>query len=57
MEVPRGGKLPNTFAALAQVAREEGLRAWYKGFGPKSMRLVPGGGILLAIFEQAKDVF
>jgi len=54
MEVGRAGKLPNPFVVLADVARKEGLWAWYKGFKPKAMRLAPGGGILLAIFEQAK---
>jgi solute carrier family 25 2-oxodicarboxylate transporter 21 len=33
------------------VAREEGFAALYKGFVPKVLRLGPGGGILLVVFE------
>jgi solute carrier family 25 (mitochondrial 2-oxodicarboxylate transporter), member 21 len=37
--------------ALAKVAREEGFKALYKGFVPKVMRLGPGGGLLLLVFD------
>jgi hypothetical protein len=57
MEVARGAKLPNPFVVMANIARTEGVGAWFKGFKPKAMRLAPGGGILLAIFEQAKSSF
>ncbi|KAI8826884.1 mitochondrial carrier domain-containing protein [Fimicolochytrium jonesii] len=41
------GALPS----LGLVLREEGPRALYKGFVPKVLRLGPGGGILLVVFE------
>lgn len=37
--------------ALRTIVKEEGLRAMYKGFVPKVLRLGPGGGILLVVFE------
>jgi len=40
-----------TLPALQTIAREEGPRALYKGFVPKVVRLGPGGGILLVVFE------
>ena len=57
METKRNSKVPNTFRVLADIARREGVSAWYKGFKPKVLRLAPGGGILLALFEQAKATF
>ncbi|KAJ3115490.1 hypothetical protein HDU96_000586 [Phlyctochytrium bullatum] len=39
------------FPALATIAREEGFGALYKGFVPKVLRLGPGGGILLVVYE------
>lgn len=39
--------LPSTITIL----REEGVRALYKGFWPKVLRLAPGGGIMLLVVE------
>ncbi|KAI9004155.1 mitochondrial carrier domain-containing protein [Gaertneriomyces semiglobifer] len=39
------------FPAIAKIAREEGARALYKGFVPKVLRLGPGGGILLVVYD------
>jgi len=38
--------------SIVTVAREEGIGALYKGFWPKVLRLGPGGGILLVVFDQ-----
>lgn len=40
-----------TIPALGTIAKEEGFTALYKGFVPKVVRLGPGGGILLVVFE------
>mmetsp|Transcript_16775 Transcript_16775/g.23338 ORF Transcript_16775/g.23338 Transcript_16775/m.23338 type:complete len:295 (-) Transcript_16775:109-993(-) len=40
-----------TLPALKTIAQEEGFAALYKGFVPKVVRLGPGGGILLVVFE------
>jgi len=40
-----------TIPSLITIAREEGPRALYKGFVPKVVRLGPGGGILLVVFN------
>jgi solute carrier family 25 2-oxodicarboxylate transporter 21 len=40
-----------TIPALSTIAKEEGFGALYKGFTPKVLRLGPGGGILLVVFE------
>jgi solute carrier family 25 2-oxodicarboxylate transporter 21 len=36
---------------LSTIVREEGIAALYKGFAPKVLRLGPGGGILLVVFD------
>ncbi|KAG0747739.1 hypothetical protein G6F57_006779 [Rhizopus arrhizus] len=36
---------------LVTVAKEEGIASLYRGFLPKVLRLGPGGGILLVVFE------
>lgn len=48
------GQIPKynwTLPALGIIAREEGVGALYKGFIPKVLRLGPGGGILLVVFD------
>jgi solute carrier family 25 2-oxodicarboxylate transporter 21 len=40
------------FPALVTIGREEGVRALWKGFLPKVLRLGPGGGILLVVYTQ-----
>ncbi|OAA68684.1 mitochondrial 2-oxodicarboxylate transporter [Niveomyces insectorum RCEF 264] len=43
--------------ALGTVLKEEGFSALYKGFLPKVLRLGPGGGILLVVFQGTMDFF
>ncbi|ORX56796.1 mitochondrial carrier [Hesseltinella vesiculosa] len=38
--------------SLAIVAKEEGMGALYRGFTAKVLRLGPGGGVLLVVFES-----
>lgn len=57
LELSVSDRPPRTLSVLAQIGRNEGFGAWYKGFRPKAARLVPGGGILLVAFEQAKLLF
>jgi solute carrier family 25 2-oxodicarboxylate transporter 21 len=45
------GKYNWTIPAIGTIAREEGFKALYKGFVPKVLRLGPGGGILLVVFD------
>ncbi|KAG2220950.1 hypothetical protein INT45_006483 [Circinella minor] len=40
-----------TLPSLALVAKEEGMGALYRGFTAKVLRLGPGGGILLVVFD------
>ncbi|KAL6045013.1 Mitochondrial inner membrane transporter, exports 2-oxoadipate and 2-oxoglutarate from the mitochond [Balamuthia mandrillaris] len=40
-----------TIPALVTIAREEGVKALWKGYVPKVMRLAPGGGIMLVAFD------
>jgi len=46
-----------TYPALVTIAREEGVRALWKGFVPKVLRLAPGGGILLLVVEVVSEGF
>jgi solute carrier family 25 2-oxodicarboxylate transporter 21 len=41
--------------AIRIIAKEEGFGALYKGFTPKVLRLGPGGGILLVVFDQVTN--
>lgn len=43
--------------AVGTVMKEEGFAALYKGFLPKVLRLGPGGGILLVVFQTTMDFF
>jgi len=45
-----------TFPSLITVYREEGLRALYKGLGPRLVRLGPGGGIMLVAFDKIAEL-
>ncbi|KAI8388847.1 mitochondrial carrier domain-containing protein [Radiomyces spectabilis] len=40
-----------TIPAIVTIAKEEGVASLYRGFLPKVLRLGPGGGILLVVFE------
>jgi solute carrier family 25 (mitochondrial 2-oxodicarboxylate transporter), member 21 len=56
----RAGFIPKynwTYPAVMTVAREEGFAALYKGFAPKVLRLGPGGGVLLVVFDQVMQFF
>ena len=44
-----------TLPAVVKIAREEGPAALYKGFIPKVLRLGPGGGVLLVVFEAVSS--
>ncbi|KAL1912036.1 hypothetical protein Sste5344_002231 [Sporothrix stenoceras] len=43
--------------AVGTVLKEEGFAALYKGFLPKVLRLGPGGGILLVVYQGTMDFF
>jgi len=48
------GEIPKyswTLPGLKMIFAEEGASALYKGFVPKVLRLGPGGGILLVVYE------
>jgi len=49
------GKYNWTWPSIALIAKEEGIGALYKGFLPKVLRLGPGGGILLVVFETVSN--
>ncbi|KAJ1975424.1 hypothetical protein H4R34_004339 [Dimargaris verticillata] len=42
--------------SLNTIYKEEGFAALYKGFTPKVLRLGPGGGILLVVFDQVSTL-
>ncbi|CAL4157643.1 unnamed protein product, partial [Meganyctiphanes norvegica] len=48
-------KYRGTFASIAIVYKEEGFAALYKGFVPKVMRLGPGAGIMMVVFDQVSQ--
>ncbi|KAG5517941.1 hypothetical protein PMAC_000396 [Pneumocystis sp. 'macacae'] len=51
------GRVPKynwALSSLWTICKEEGFCALYKGFLPKVVRLGPGGGILLVVFDQVE---
>eukprot|EP00029_Vermamoeba_vermiformis_P006552 TRINITY_DN259_c0_g1_i1.p1 TRINITY_DN259_c0_g1~~TRINITY_DN259_c0_g1_i1.p1 ORF type:complete len:293 (-),score=119.63 TRINITY_DN259_c0_g1_i1:78-956(-) len=50
------GKYNWTLPSLVTVMREEGVRALYKGYVPKVLRLGPGGGILKVVFDFVSNL-
>ncbi|KAF8926428.1 mitochondrial carrier domain-containing protein [Dissophora ornata] len=42
--------------SVARIYREEGFRALYKGLAPKLVRLGPGGGLLLVVFDRVSEL-
>ncbi|EER00963.1 conserved hypothetical protein [Perkinsus marinus ATCC 50983] len=44
-----------TVPLLLHVARTEGVSSLWKGLAPKIIRLGPGGGIMLVVYEQVTD--
>ncbi|CCF59218.1 hypothetical protein KAFR_0G01840 [Kazachstania africana CBS 2517] len=43
--------------SLLVIYREEGLKALYKGYLPKILRLSTGGGLMLVVFSNVMDFF
>lgn len=43
--------------SVVTVGKEEGFSALYKGFAPKVLRLAPGGGLLLVVFDTVSEFF
>ena len=41
----------NTMQSMAKIAKDEGAAALWKGYTAKVVRLGPGGGIMLVVFE------
>ncbi|KAJ2608575.1 hypothetical protein H4S08_004401 [Coemansia sp. RSA 1365] len=50
---PAKGPAPYStfFSGARTIIKEEGFRALYKGYVPKVLRLGPGGGILLVVYD------
>jgi len=44
-----------SWPSLATIYREEGFRALFKGYGPRMVRLGPGGGIMLVAFDKVSE--
>lgn len=50
------GKYEWAWPSLGVIAREEGLRALYKGYVAKILRFGPGGGLLLVVYSAVVDM-
>jgi solute carrier family 25 (mitochondrial 2-oxodicarboxylate transporter), member 21 len=45
-----------TLPSMVHIAQNEGIRALYKGYSAKVLRLGPGGGIMMCAFDLAKTM-
>ena len=50
------GKYQWAWPSLGVVAREEGMKALYKGYLAKILRFGPGGGVLLVVYSAVVDM-
>ncbi|XP_064108216.1 mitochondrial 2-oxodicarboxylate carrier-like isoform X2 [Macrobrachium nipponense] len=48
-------KYRSTFGSIATVYKEEGFLALYKGLVPKVLRLGPGAGIMMIVYENVQS--
>ncbi|CAK9438455.1 uncharacterized protein LODBEIA_P26790 [Lodderomyces beijingensis] len=48
---------PNMFKSLADIYRQEGIRALYAGFGPRVMKIAPACAIMISSYEIGKKFF
>ncbi|KAK8747007.1 hypothetical protein OTU49_016943 [Cherax quadricarinatus] len=53
--VPGEIKYKTTFGSILLVYREEGFCALYKGMVPKVLRLGPGAGIMMIVYENVHN--
>ncbi|CAO3580912.1 unnamed protein product [Absidia cylindrospora] len=44
-----------TLPSIVLIGKEEGIRSLYRGFVPKVLRLGPGGGILLVVYDTVSN--
>ncbi|ORZ10505.1 mitochondrial carrier domain-containing protein [Absidia repens] len=44
-----------TLPSIMLIGKEEGIRSLYRGFVPKVLRLGPGGGILLVVYDTVSN--
>lgn len=57
--IPSAGVMPEyrwAVPGVLKIAREEGIRGLYRGYVPKVLRLGPGGGILLVVFDAVTSI-
>ena len=45
------GKPARILPLIARIAREEGVRGFYRGMGTNLLRVVPGGAITVSTYE------
>ena len=45
------GKKPSVYSTLTSIYRTEGPRALYRGYAARILRLGPGGGVMLVMFD------
>lgn len=50
------GKYEWVWPSLRIVAKEEGVKALYKGYVAKILRFGPGGGVLLAVYSTVLEI-
>ena len=48
----RAGMYQGTLNALHQTLRNEGVKAFYKGFVPSILRVLPSSAITFAVYEK-----
>ena len=47
----------STFACLQTVAKQEGIKGLFSGWGPRTLRMAAAYGILMSSYEICKGVY
>jgi solute carrier family 25 phosphate transporter 23/24/25/41 len=53
----KGKVYPNTPMAFVTIAREEGIRGFYRGIAPNALKVMPNNAIRFAAYETLKNWF
>eukprot|EP00946_MAST-07B_sp_MAST-7B-sp1_P004910 g4910.t1 len=52
-----GGQRVSTLQLMLNIARSEGLSGWFKGVGPRVVKVAPACAIMISTYEIGKSVF
>ena len=52
-----GSRRVTTLQLMLNIARSEGLSGWFKGVGPRVVKVAPACAIMISTYEIGKSIF